>query len=282
MSTALFMLLFLGCSSSGTSLGIGGLRRLFSFTSKPPSARIATSSIQVGFNITNWDAAQPIMQEFVNLAEHDSDVTPIGWTTSPGASEHGATAVFSSYLTTDASICDAELISYLNELAPLVDAMLVGPATMDRLDVQAPRTLHRRSRWAESTHFAEEEMSHSLLKAMPQHIRSATCIEVVSTFTISDWVKTRQIMKAIIEETEATQGCLYFAWHRDGDQLLSRGLFADAKALKAHLEQSRKLGATLQGPAQLESVHIHGPKLELTKLEEATAHLLPVFFETCT
>mmetsp|Transcript_62876 Transcript_62876/g.141950 ORF Transcript_62876/g.141950 Transcript_62876/m.141950 type:complete len:224 (-) Transcript_62876:153-824(-) len=100
----------------------------------------------------------------------------------------------------------------------------------------------------------------------------STMVTLRPTYTILDGAAVNKISQAIIEETKAEKGCLFYGWHRDNDTILSQGAFLDGDAVRAHYENVGPLLNSIisEGAGKLECIEIHGPHSEILKTRDVT------------
>jgi hypothetical protein len=130
------------------------------------------------------------------------------------------------------------------------------------------------------TSFLEEESFFSRLD--PSTLATPTMILLNSRYEIISWSEAKVIMDSLFKSTESEEGCMYFGWHKEGNNIVSRAAFRSSAAVLAHFEHSSTLAQKLaSGPAKRLSVEIHGPQEELGNLREskALASLKPEYFE---
>jgi len=216
----------------------------------------------------------PIMQEMVDYTATLPGWDNFGWTRS------GDRLIWRSAF----DRADDMLMSF-DELAPYINRLLAGPATMERVEFVSPSdqiaaiqkaTASLANQMAALT---QPEYFETIEDVQTGFFRKATASEgkgentlctMTPHYTISDWAAARPLMQGIVDKSSKEAGCNYFGWTKRGDTLHSLEAFVDGDALKAHVDNVRPLMDELQqGPAALERVEVHGPASELAKIKNA-------------
>ena len=150
------------------------------------------------------------------------------------------------------------MLTNFGSLSPLMDQLLAGPATMDRLEFVGPAAQLARMQAAteraanaflkgtlapEYWETVEDTQTGFIRKSIqppPGASGSTSQANTLCTMTphykIQDWNAARPLMQSIIDKANAEPGCAYFGWTKSGDSLRSRETFVSGDAMKAHIE----------------------------------------------
>ena len=106
------------------------------------------------------------------------------------------------------------------------------------------------------------------------------CCSIVPYFKVSEGKLNafKTLCEKFIEQTKEEPKCLYYGFTFDKNQVHCREGYEDAEGVLTHLEN---VGPLLKESLQISDLirlEIHGPKEELSKLQEPLAHLQPEFF----
>ena len=191
------------------------------------------------------------------------------------------------------------MLMNFGSLSPLMDQLLAGPASLDRMEFVGPaaqlariqaateRAANASLRGASSPEYFETvedvqtEFIRKSIQSPPGAAGSTSQANTLCTMTpqykILDWTAARPLMQAIIDKANAEPGCAYFGWTKSGDFLKSRETFVSGDAMKAHIEGCKPLLMALKaaGVAQLTHLEINAPAPELEKVKEIAASLQP-------
>lgn len=235
------------------------------------------------FRVTDWDAVLPIMQQM-----HDE----ITRTTSdqPSALYHDWTRS-NDQLSMRTTFDNAEnLQKMLENIKPLLDIMLSTAAVLDRFEFHGPEAELQKIKQADNDLDAEYYDSHTGFQTgyfsqtndkVSQGAFSHTMCTYNPQFTIHNWNAVQPIMEQFMELTSNETNCLYFGWTKDkANKLYWHADFKNGEALKNHFEQVYPLLNAMtqvypmdneQLPAAaLDRIEVHGPLLELEKIEEGS------------
>jgi quinol monooxygenase YgiN len=89
----------------------------------------------------------------------------------------------------------------------------------------------------------------------------------------------KSLCEKFIELTRTEEGCLYYGFSFDDDQVHCREGYRDAEGLLAHLGN---VGETLAQALEISDItrlEVHGPAAEIAKLKEPLADYSPQYFE---
>jgi quinol monooxygenase YgiN len=219
------------------------------------------------------------MQEILDRAALQSGIDNFGWTRS------GERLLWCSAF--DDS--DSMLAAFLDMRSTMNNLIKAG-AELDGIEFLAPSSsLVRIRENSESLlrdfkpeYFETEDayLTGYFRKLPVENGSQETLCTLVPHYTIQDWDKARPIMQKIIDAAFSEPGCTYFGWSKSGNKLNSREIFTDGKSMKAHIEKVMPLIEQLKaGPAALDKVDVHGPELEIKKVDEVAATLRPEYFK---
>lgn len=180
-----------------------------------------------------------------------------------------------------------DMLSSFSKLTPLMNRMLSGPATMDRVGFVSPADQMQRIQdqtmdlfrtgLTQPEYFKTvEDVQKGFFRKSTPTTRDAinTQCTMQPHYTIEDWDTAKPIMQSIIDQSSKDPACTYFGFHKSGNKLHSQEAFTDGDAMKAHMNAVRPLMEQLKaGPAKLERLEMHGPEPELSKVKDAAAAL---------
>jgi len=184
------------------------------------------------------------------------------------------------------------MLTNFGSLTPLMNQLLAGPATLDRMEFVGPAAQLARIQAAteqianeafkgvatpEYFEMVEDVQTGFIRKAVQPPpgaaVGSSTQANTLCTMTphykIQDWGTARPLMQSIIDKANAEPGCAYFGWTKSGDELRSRETFVSGDAMKAHIEGCKPFLEALvaEGVAKLERLEINAPTPELEKVK---------------
>lgn len=81
-----------------------------------------------------------------------------------------------------------------------------------------------------------------------------------------------------VETTRSEQGCLFYGFSFDGDEVFCREAYTDAGGLLAHLGSVGPLLDEAFQIADLSRLEVHGSEDELARLREPLAEMKPRYF----
>ena len=87
----------------------------------------------------------------------------------------------------------------------------------------------------------------------------------------------RDLCERFVARTRSEEGCLYYGFCFDGNQIHCREAYRDARSLLAHLQNVADLLAESQRLAKLTRLEIAGPESELQHLRGPLAAYKPQF-----
>jgi hypothetical protein len=129
------------------------------------------------------------------------------------------------------------MLDNFNTLTPLINDLIAGPATMDRLEVIAPKTsmdkiknsIPKGYSWSTEYYESDNDAFASGYVSKSSEMRldeweggAKTQSSMVTSepfYTIKDWPAARPIVRDIIDKTVLEPGCKYFAWTKNGDKV---------------------------------------------------------------
>ncbi|MHC5063217.1 MAG: putative quinol monooxygenase [Planctomycetota bacterium] len=88
----------------------------------------------------------------------------------------------------------------------------------------------------------------------------------------------KTLCQRFVEQTSQEEGCLYYGFSFDGDQVHCREGYADAAGVLAHIERVSSLLQEALAIADMTRLEVHGPKAELDKLREPLSAFEVQFF----
>ncbi len=88
----------------------------------------------------------------------------------------------------------------------------------------------------------------------------------------------RRLCERFVETTRPEEGCLFYGFSFDGDEVFCREAYTDAAGLLKHLESVGPLLERASGMADLTRLEVHGPEAELGRLRAPLAEMKPRFF----
>jgi len=230
-------------------------------------------TVQPYFTVKDWEAARPIMEEFVKKVDGEANCIYYGWAKS-------GDQLFCTEAYTDG---DAAL-KHLENIGECIGKILNGPAKLDRIEFHAP---------AAELEKVKEEMdkigviyfeidsgfTNMKQEAGAEHKPLSLCT-VRPYFTVKDWEAVRPLMEEFVTKTGEEKDCVYYGWTKKGDTLFCREGYVDGDAINAHLANvGSLLEKMLDGKASLDSLEIHGPASEIEKVKPGTEKLGTVYFE---
>jgi quinol monooxygenase YgiN len=106
------------------------------------------------------------------------------------------------------------------------------------------------------------------------------CCSIVPYFEVPEenMAMFRKLTEQFVEKTRSEPGCLYYGFTFNGNTVHCREGYADAEALRIHLENVGDLLAEAQDIASLDRLEIHGPEAQLAKLYKPLSALNVTFF----
>jgi quinol monooxygenase YgiN len=107
-----------------------------------------------------------------------------------------------------------------------------------------------------------------------------TCCTIQPYFKVHSGKLTefKALCERFVERTRNEEGCLYYGWSFDGDQVHCREGYRDAAATVAHIENVGPLVAEAVKIADVVRFELHGPAAELDKLRGPFAAMSPQYF----
>jgi quinol monooxygenase YgiN len=96
---------------------------------------------------------------------------------------------------------------------------------------------------------------------------------IIPTMKVNDWDKANPILDELVEATKKETGVLFYGFvaNKETNTVVCRESYVDGDAVNQHLENvGPLLGKLLDGPAELVSVHVQGPKEEIAKCKPGT------------
>ena len=88
----------------------------------------------------------------------------------------------------------------------------------------------------------------------------------------------KRLSERLVETTRPEEGCLFYGFSFDGDEVFCREAYADAACLLKHLESVGPLLEEASQLADLGRLEVHGPEAELALLRTPLAEMKPRFF----
>uniref|UniRef100_A0A7S0ZVF3 ABM domain-containing protein n=1 Tax=Noctiluca scintillans TaxID=2966 RepID=A0A7S0ZVF3_NOCSC len=230
-------------------------------------------TIEPTFDVKDWAAAQPVLEEFFEKSSSEE-----------GCFFYGFTKVGDKLFCREGYVNGEAVLAHLQNVAAPFAKILAGPASLDKLEFHAPASeLDKVKEATAALNPVFFEVDSGFTKVTKEAGGTQTPQSMVSLhprFTVKDWAAAQPIMAEFVEKTATEGSCLYYGWTKNENTLLCRESYTDACGVLAHLENvGPLLDKMLAGPAALDSISIHGPAAELEKLKEATAALGTVYFE---
>jgi quinol monooxygenase YgiN len=221
-------------------------------------------TVQPMYTVSDWARAKPIMADFLDRARTERGTMYSGWTVSGDKlfcreAYHDADAV----------------IAHAANVAPAIDRLLDGAATLDSFEVHGPAADLAKCADAMSAYNPErfEIVSGctTIVRPYAGMMRGQAHFSMQLMFTVTEWEAARPLLDECVARTKATDGSIFYGWTRSGDRLFCRNAFTNAATLLAHLASVDEIMTSLlDGPATLESVSVHGPRTRLDECRAAT------------
>jgi hypothetical protein len=106
------------------------------------------------------------------------------------------------------------------------------------------------------------------------------CCTIVPYFKIQSgkMKEVKALCEQFIEKAKNEDGCLYYGFSFDGDQMHCREGYRDGDGALAHVQNIGGLLQELLKIADLVRLELHGPEAELAKLRGPFADLHPQYF----
>lgn len=107
-----------------------------------------------------------------------------------------------------------------------------------------------------------------------------TCCTIVPYFRVRDGELDafRALCERFVETTSGEDGCLYYGFSFDGDEVHCREGYVNADAALRHLDNVGELLARALEIAEVTRLEVHGPEAELARLRDPMKDLDPRFF----
>jgi hypothetical protein len=155
------------------------------------------SLINPYFRVTSWPKARPLMAEFEELCIREPSFSHFGWTRS------------GDELLWRTAFADVDtMLTSFRSLSPLIDKMLEGAATMDRVEVHGPAAALDRIRQKTSQLGAsyietdnQQFQSGFVMKSTDKEVDQKNPASTDAIFSITDWPTARPIMQKYFAET---------------------------------------------------------------------------------
>lgn len=115
-----------------------------------------------------------------------------------------------------------------------------------------------------------------------ESVNANFCV-IYPLFTVTDWDRCmEEFVKPCQESTVKEEGCLYYGFCRNGDNLFCREAYVDGDAVKTHLENAGAIiGPNLEsGVLKLDYLAILGPAEELEKTKSVADGFGALYKET--
>eukprot|EP00929_Paragymnodinium_shiwhaense_P041570 TRINITY_DN2157_c1_g1_i1.p1 TRINITY_DN2157_c1_g1~~TRINITY_DN2157_c1_g1_i1.p1 ORF type:complete len:912 (-),score=368.51 TRINITY_DN2157_c1_g1_i1:215-2950(-) len=255
-----------------------GFQRFKQTPRKAPKTLGSTGSmvsVHPYFTVVDMGATKPLMEEFITKTKTEKNCLYYGWDLDG-----------SNLFCREAYLNASAVLEHLENVGPLLDKILAGPAKLDRLEFHGPASeLAKLKATAEKLSaklfvsdkgisFIKREDSGSGGEQPSGFFESAegpqNLVTIHPYFTVSDLDKAKPIMSEFVERTKKERGCIYYGWTMDDNKLFCREAYLDGDAVLKHLDNVGScIGALLaDGIASLDSIAFHGPKAELDKLSE--------------
>jgi len=220
-------------------------------------------TIQPTFTVSDWDAAAPIMADFVERTKTETGCLYYGWS-------RCGDKLFCREAYSDA----AGVLAHLENVGPCVGQLLESAATLDGIELHGPGSECDKCKATMDGFGAtywEIDSGISFMSKEVGSVREAmSCMTIQPTFTVSDWDAAAPIMADFVERTKKEDGCVYYGWTKVGDKLFCREAYNDAAGVLAHLENVGPcVGQLLEACATLDKIELHGPAEELDKCKAA-------------
>ena len=264
-----------------------GRSKLFQVQEPEPEGDPNFFSLHSTFTIHDRKAANPLMEEILEVTK-----------TEPGCLYCGFTVSGNTLVCREAYADARAVLAHRKNVRALADELLAdGVCSLDAQRVHGP---------SDSIHLVKEASAHGESKgdsprgdrrnsavteyfevqdggfnnmreltgtdqdggaALMEH---ATFFSLHPTFTILDRKKAEPIIAEFVANTKKNEtGCLHYAWSFCGDKASCREAYVDAAAVNAHLDNVGPCITQLlaEGVATLEGMEIHGPadQMELVK-----------------
>ena len=106
------------------------------------------------------------------------------------------------------------------------------------------------------------------------------CCTIVPYFKIhaGKMPEVKALCEQFIDKSKTEQGCLYYGFCFDGDQMHCREGYRDAEGALAHLQNVGPMLQELLKISDLTRLEVHGPEAELAKLRAPLADFKPQYF----
>jgi quinol monooxygenase YgiN/peptidoglycan hydrolase CwlO-like protein len=226
------------------------------------------------FTVLDWEAAEPIMEEFVELTKTEKGCMYYGWTRT------GDT------LKCREAYVDAEAVNaHLANVGDLIGRLLAdGVAKLDAINIDCPAegvdVVKPGTQSLGTEYFTIDDGFTNLKSVTGDLAQPYTFCSIHPTFTVIDWEKAKPVMSDFVRKTRTEAGCLYYGWTLTGNKLKCREGYFDGNSVNVHLANvGDAIKALLaDGVATLDSIEIHGPSDQLEIVKPGTEALGTKYF----
>jgi quinol monooxygenase YgiN len=220
-------------------------------------------SIHPYFTILDEEQAKPIMEDFVKRTKMEKGCIYYGWD-----------LVGDQLYCREAYVNAAAVLKHLENVAPCIDAILAGPAKLDRIEFHGPASelakLQETADKLGAKCFAVDMGISFMVEENGAEAKNFGLCTIQPYFTVLDMERAKPIMQEFVEQTAKEKSCVYYGWTMDGDKLFCREAYLDAEGVLQHLEN---VGPCIEkilasGVCKLDSIEFHGPQADLDRLRE--------------
>lgn len=234
-------------------------------------SRVVT--MRPAFSVSDWDAALPLMQSFMDETSGQPGSGHHDWTRSDDRLFWRSTFDDADAMLANMSIIEPLMASLLSTAAELDRFVVAGP-TFDLERIQNQELSYDIEFYDSGTGFQTGSFNKGGIGAASP-IGDKLCSSHPQ-FTITDWDAAKPLMQEFINRTAEEDGCLHFGWavNEAESKVQWHGDYADGNALAAHFERTLPLiNDLLDGPAKLTHMEVHGPLAEIDKAKQLTASI---------
>lgn len=224
-------------------------------------------TVQPTFTVSDWGVARTALADFLDLARKETGCCYCGWTRCTTEDK-----LFISEAFRDADAVIAHVQAYKQIRETLSDAV-----SLQRMQVHGPPVEIEKclSAMPEGTECfaAREPGGFSYFSKQTGGLMTAqTLCSLKPMLKVTDWDAAEKIMAEYLERASLEAGLIYIGWtaSNDDERLFCRVAHSNANAVLEHLiNVAPCLQALLDGPATLESIELHGPQMQIERVQQA-------------